>query len=59
MTGARESLTILVDNDANSATERAARDTEQRWCRTGGEVRIFIREKLNDFNDAFMANSSP
>jgi putative DNA primase/helicase len=47
-----EALTIFADYDANGAGERAARELEARWLQEGREVRIFIRDKLGDINDA-------
>jgi len=51
-----EFLTILADNDANGAGEKAARECETRWLEAGREVRIIIRDCLGDLNDATRAS---
>jgi phage/plasmid primase-like uncharacterized protein len=47
-----ESLTILADNDANGAGQRAAGQCAERWAAAGREVTILIPDDLGaDFND--------
>jgi hypothetical protein len=47
-----ETLTIFADNDENRAGECAAHVVEARWRAARREVRIIIRDKPGDFNDA-------
>jgi hypothetical protein len=47
-----ECLTIVADHDEKGAGERAAHEVEARWRAGRREVRIFIRNRLGDFNDA-------
>ena len=50
-----EALTILVDNDANQAGQRAAEQCAHRWRDAGREVIRLMRRDLGDLNDAVMA----
>jgi len=50
-----ESLTILADNDANSAGQDAARDCADRWEAGGRWVEILTPKQIDaDFNDLKM-----
>jgi hypothetical protein len=53
-----EALTILADNDASGAGERAAREVEARWRQAGKEVRIIMRDKVGDINDALKGQAA-
>jgi hypothetical protein len=47
-----EALTILVDNDRNSAGQQAARQCSERWVHAGREVfRAIPNQAGDDFND--------
>ena len=47
-----ESLTILVDNDASGAGQRAAQECSKRWIDAGREVfRAVPNHSGDDFND--------
>jgi putative DNA primase/helicase len=47
-----EALTILVDNDQNSAGQRAAQQCSERWSRAGLEVfRAIPNQTGDDFDD--------
>ena len=47
-----ESITVLADNDANGAGERAARELAARWTEAGKSVRLWIPTSPGDLNDA-------
>ena len=47
-----EALTIIADNDANGAGERAADEVVARWAQAGRETRIIIWDGIGDINDA-------
>jgi putative DNA primase/helicase len=55
-----ECLTIIADNDANGAGDRAARKTAERWFAAGREVRI-VRPKVigEDLNDITSRRAGP
>jgi putative DNA primase/helicase len=50
--GGIEAITVLADNDANGAGERAARELAARWTEAGKSVRLWIPTSPGDFNDA-------
>jgi hypothetical protein len=51
-----EALTLLVDNDANGAGQKAAATCERRWQDRGREVtRLMVNKPGADFNDAVRA----
>ena len=47
-----EAITVLADNDANGAGERAARELAARWTEARKSVRLWIPTSPGDFNDA-------
>ncbi len=47
-----EAITVLADNDANGAGERAARELAARFIEAGKSVRLWIPTSPGDFNDA-------
>ena len=50
-----EALTILVDNDQNSAGQRAAQQCSERWVHAGREVlRAIPNHAGDDFNDVLI-----
>jgi hypothetical protein len=47
-----ETLTLLVDNDANGVGQEAAAECARRWSEAGREVtRLTPHERGADFND--------
>jgi putative DNA primase/helicase len=52
-----EAITILADNDANGAGERAARELSERWRKAGRETRVLAPETLGDLNDLLMGRA--
>jgi putative DNA primase/helicase len=50
--GGIEAITVLADNDANGAGERAARELAARWTEARKSVRLWIPTSAGDFNDA-------
>jgi hypothetical protein len=51
-------LTIIADNDANGAGLIAAQELERQWRAAGKEVRILIRDRTGDVNDAIIAKAA-
>jgi hypothetical protein len=47
-----EALTIIADNDANGAGERAADEVAARWLEAGREARVIVWDGIGDINDA-------
>jgi hypothetical protein len=47
-----EALSILTDNDVNGVGERAAHAAETLWLVACHEVRVLMRDKPGDINDA-------
>jgi hypothetical protein len=47
-----EALSILTDNDVNGVGERAAHAAEALWLVACREVRVLMRDKPGDINDA-------
>jgi putative DNA primase/helicase len=50
--GGIEAITVLADNDANGAGERAARELAARWTEARKSVRLWIPTSPGDLNDA-------
>jgi hypothetical protein len=52
-------LTILADNDAGGAGQKAARECAQRWAAAGREFEVLIpNDTGEDFNDIVLRNAS-
>jgi putative DNA primase/helicase len=49
-----EAITIIADNDANGAGERAPRQLNERWFRAGRETMVLVPETQGDLNDLLM-----
>ena len=56
--GGIEAISVVADNDANGAGERAAGEVASRWREAGKETRIIVREGIGDINDA-LAEGGP
>jgi putative DNA primase/helicase len=52
-----ESISVLADNDANGAGERAARELQSRWRAAGREARLWKPNTLGDLNDMLIGAS--
>jgi hypothetical protein len=53
-----DSLTIFLENDANGANARAARECIERWQSAGREVFTLRPDAGNDLNDELCANEA-
>ena len=51
--GGVEALTIIADNDASGAGQRAATEAAARWIEAGRGARVYQREIEGDLNDAY------
>ena len=49
-----ESISVLADNDANGAGEKAARELYLRWRAAGREASVWKPNSLGDLNDMLM-----
>src|ERR1700722_15528583 len=52
--GGIEAISVVADNDANGAGERAAAEVASRWREAGRETHVYLREVLGDFNDVLL-----
>jgi putative DNA primase/helicase len=52
-----EAITVLADNDAKGAGERAARELQSRWQAAGREVRVWKPKTHGDLNDLLMGGA--
>jgi hypothetical protein len=52
--GGIEAISVVADNDANGAGERAAAEVASRWREAGRETHVYLREVLGDFNDMLL-----
>jgi putative DNA primase/helicase len=49
-----EAITILADNDADGAGERAANELNERWKNAGRDTKVLAPETQGDLNDLLM-----
>ena len=52
-----EAISVLADNDANGAGERAARELQARWKSAGRVARVWKPKTRGDLNDILMGDA--
>jgi putative DNA primase/helicase len=52
-----EAISVIADNDANGAGERAARELQARWKSAGRVARVWKPKTLGDLNDILMGGA--